>query len=179
VCRDTHGDAGSSPSDFSAAWLGGENTVERVEKRGRESENGLEPIDWEQVLVQRGDPSPEVVEDEDGVDLDGFPVMVRLSQVQSQIAYLTQTVERLSQTVERVERGLVDGTIVRAGWRAADTPFPSGITARANPMTHQVTPLSARAERDSSRDDALASVRALFAQTRRPWWQRLPELLRG
>ncbi len=153
--------------------------MERVEKRGRESEDGFEPIDWEQVLEQRRDPSAEVVEDEDGVDLDAYPVMVRLSQVQSQIAYLTQTVERLSQTVERLERGLVDGTIVRAGWRAADAPFPNGVTARANPMTHPVTPLSARTERDSSRDDALASVRALFVHTRRPWWQRLPELLRG
>ena len=153
--------------------------MERGDKRGWESEGESEPIDWELVLDQRREPSPEDMESEDGADLDAFPVMVRLSQVQSQIGYLTQTVERLSQTVERVERGLVDGTIVRAGWRAAESPFPNGITARANPMTHPVTPLSVRPERDHSRDDALASVRALFVHSRRPWWQRLPDLLRG
>jgi hypothetical protein len=153
--------------------------VERVDKRGREPEGEFEPIDWDLVLDQQRAPSPEPADNEDGVDLDAFPVMVRLSQVQSQIGYLTQTIERLSQTVERVERGLVDGTIFRAGWRAAESPFPNGITARANPMTHPVTPLSIRPERDHSRDDALASVRALFTHSRRPWWQRLPDLLRG
>jgi hypothetical protein len=121
-----------------------------------------------------------VVEREDGepVDVEGFPVMVRLGEVQAQIAALSRRLERFGDVLERMEQAIADGALARSGFRAGEEPFPQGVTARANPMTHQVTPLSARAAPDSGRDEALASVRALFMR-RRPWWQRLPDLLRG
>lgn len=117
---------------------------------------------------------------EETLDLERFPVMVRLSEVQRQIGYLTQTVERFYQMLEHVEHRLAGGTLgVRGGLRGDDAPFAAGVTLRANPMTHPVTPISTPAERPESREDTLAGVRALFLQPRRPWWQRLPQLLRG
>jgi hypothetical protein len=150
--------------------------VERIDQRPRGKETSPEPVEWPRGHEAQPEGWPSGVED-DTADLDGFPVMVRLSQVQSQVAYLTQTVERMNQTIERLERGLADGTLgARAGWR---DPPPYGITARANPMTHPITPLSTRSSMtDHSREDALATVRALFNRPK-PWWQRLPDLLKG
>ena len=113
------------------------------------------------------------------MDVESFPVMVRLSEVQGQIAALNRRLDRFGDTLERLEQALADGALARAAFRGAEGPFPQGVTARANPMTHPITPLTARAAPDSGRDEALASVRALFTMRRRPWWQRLPDLLRG
>ncbi len=118
-------------------------------------------------------------EDDEPVDIESFPVMVRLGEVQGQIAALNRRLDRFADTLDRLERALSDPAMARASFHDAEEPFPQGITARANPMTHPMTPLSARAAPDSGRDEALASVRALFMMRRRPWWQRLPDLLRG
>jgi hypothetical protein len=148
--------------------------VERIDQRARGKEGSPDPVEWPRAQDAQQESWP-AVEDE-VVDLEGFPVMVRLSQIQSQVAYLTQTLERMNQTIERLERGLADGVLgARAPMREA---VPYGVTARANPMTHPITPLSARSVPDQSREDALASVRALFNPPK-PWWQRLPDLLRG
>lgn len=153
--------------------------MERVDDRIRTAERTADVAEWERSHDRFSEPHAFEFADDESVDLEGFPVMVRLSQVQSQIGYLTQTVERFSQTLERVERGLADGTLgPRGGWRSMDALAPTGITARANPMTHPLTPISTRTEL-GGRDETLAGVRALFQPRSRPWWQRLPEILRG
>jgi excisionase family DNA binding protein len=56
----------------------------------------------------------------------------------------------------------------------ADEPFPPGITARPNPMTH---PTSAfKPSRGPSGEELLQPVRHLFKreERRRSWWQKLP-----
>lgn len=154
--------------------------MERLSEQGLNLERGGDPVDWERILEERrGYREPEPPDDA-ASELEAFPVMVRLSQVQSQIGYLTQTVERLSRTVERLERAVADGLIgFRQGARAGEFVAPLGVTARANPMTHPVTTPTTRAAFDAGRDDALAGVRALFQAPKRPWWERLSELLRG
>ena len=108
--------------------------------------------------------------DDDG-ETEEFPVMVRLGEVQYQIAALARRIEHLGETIDRLEQGV---RLIRIG----EEPLRQGVTARANPMTHPVTPFSAPTTLDTGRDEALASVRELFMR-RRPWWQRLPDLLRG
>lgn len=118
--------------------------------------------------------------DDDQADVEGFPVMVRLGQIQGQMSYLNQRMERFAEALERLERSVSEALAGAAPtWRSADEPFPQGVTARANPMTHPLTPMSAHTPQDNGRDEALNTVRALFLHRRRPWWQRLPDLLRG
>lgn len=154
------------------------SAVERVSEQGRNVEH--DAVEWERMHEARRDYHEPEPLDDTAADLEAFPVMVRLSQVQSQIGYLTQTVERLSQTVERLERALADGLIgLRHGARSSEPFAPTGVTARANPMTHPVTTPTTRAAFDAGRDDALAGVRVLFQTPRRPWWERFSEHLRG
>jgi len=118
-------------------------------------------------------------EDDEPMDVESFPVMLRLNEVQGQIAALNRRLDRFADTLERIEQVLCDRSAPRASVCGAEEPVPQGVTARANPMTHPITPLSARVAPDTGRDEALAGVRALFLMRRRPWWQRLPDLLRG
>lgn len=56
-------------------------------------------------------------------------------------------------------------------------PFPVGITARPNPMTH---PCNGRRDPYSAaRDELLEPVRVLFKPRRRTWWNRLPMVARS
>jgi hypothetical protein len=152
-------------------------------ERARGRDRGPAADDRSLTLDRRGPARSDLavvdLEDDEPMDVESFPVMVRLSEVQSQIAALNRRLDRVGDVLERLDQAIRDGLVARATTRGAEEPFPQGVTARANPMTHPVTPLSARAAPDTGRDEALASVRALFTMRRRPWWQRLPDLLRG
>ena len=153
--------------------------MERAEEPNRRREDSAEIVSWSRILEHRHNPGANMVRDDGAPEIDGFPVMVRLGQVQGQIAQLVQSVDQISRALHRLEQLVVAGEFnVRGTGQAAGAPFPVGITARANPMTHPLTPLSLPIIADTSRDHALAPVRALF-QRRRPWWQRLPDVLRG
>ena len=154
--------------------------MERATGRNREPSSDPQSLTWDRSVGERRAFAPSSRRDDDHVDVEGFPVVVRLAEIQSQMAHLTQRVDRIVDLLDRVERAIADGlSATRGVWRGGDKPFPHGITGRANPMTHPLTPLSVRsAATDTGRDEVLSTVRALF-QHRRPWWQRLPGLLRG
>ena len=153
--------------------------MERAEEPNRRREDSAEIVSRSRILEHRHNPGANMVRDDGAQAIDGFPVMVRLGQVQGQIAQLVQSVDQISRALHRLEQLVVAGEFnVRGSAQAACARFPVGITARANPMTHPLTPLSVPIAADTSRDDALAPVRARF-QRRRPWWQRLPDVLRG
>ena len=61
----------------------------------------------------------------------------------------------------------------------APEPFPTGITARPNPMTHPLSCVHPAVDRP--RDEVLDPVRELFLRhgRQRPWWRRLPVMQRG
>jgi hypothetical protein len=151
--------------------------VERAEHRNPGSDQTAEPVEWQRPLAAH-EPALLHLVDEDAA-VERFPVMVRLGQIQDQLAALTRSVERLERVVERLEQS---GTVAAPGRaRAVESTalVPAGVTARPNPMTHPLTPLNRAVVPDGSRDDVLAGVRQLFATRRRSWWQRLPNLLRG
>ena len=155
--------------------------MERAEHRNRGTNVMMEPVDWQVVQGRRAGPLPRYGADE-AAEIESFPVMIRLGQIQGQLAVLTQRVERMSRVLEQVEREYGEGGTARLSPRHADDDnpvVPYGITARPNPMTHPLTPLNSAVIPENNRDDALAGVRALFAARRRPWWQRLPDILRG
>lgn len=141
----------------------------------------MEPVDWQVVQGRRAAPLPRFGTDE-AAEIESFPVMIRLGQIQSQLAALTRTVERMGRALEQMEGDYRAAGPARVA-RPRDTDngpvVPYGITARPNPMTHPLTPLNSAVIPENNREDALASVRALFATRRRPWWQRLPDILRG
>lgn len=113
----------------------------------------------------------------DAVEADGLPVMARLSQVLAQVGQLTDTVDHLNATIARLERTVAEKSFAAGHWNSKTVP--RGITARPNPMTRSLTPLSAAQFSDNGREEALATVRTLFEPRRVPWWQKLPGLQRG
>jgi len=117
-----------------------------------------------------------IAQQDDVDDAESFPVMVRLGEIRGEIGILTEQISRFGESLERLERTVGDGVLAARFAARGDTErFPAGVTARANPMTHPVTPMSARGPMDTGRDEALETVRNLFMR-RRPWWQRLPLL---
>lgn len=152
--------------------------MERARGRDRGPADDGRALGWDRVASTRDEIALVEPEDDESVDVDGFPVMVRLTEIQHQLGALVRRMERFGEALERIEETIARGALARAG-RELDEPFRNGVTARANPMTHPVTPPSVRAPVDTGREEALATVRALFARSRRPWWQRLPDLLRG
>jgi hypothetical protein len=151
--------------------------VERARGRDRGAVDEDRPLELGRFGSARDDRVAFDPAEDEPADVEGFPVMVRLGELQGQIGALARRMERFGEVLERLEQAIAGGAFARAA-RGADEPFPAGVTARANPMTHPVTPPSARTAPDTGRDEALATVRALFTR-RRPWWQRLPDLLRG
>ena len=154
--------------------------MERATGRNREPSSDPQSLTWDRSVGEWRGAAPLSRRDDDQADVEGFPVMVRLAEVQHQIVHLSHRVDRIAEILDRVEQAIADGlSTTRASWRGGEEPFPHGVTARANPMTHPLTPFSVgSAIGDTGRDEALSTVRALFQQ-RRPWWQRLPDLLRG
>lgn len=146
--------------------------------------------------VQMPQPSPEEPEG---------PPRSRTARLQEQVDRLTHAVDRLSMMVVEQERERARAAAAQAPAQkpapasqpepvrvhrppaaratplpvAVSVPFPAGITARPNPMTHPLDgPEPAHA---AIRDDLLEPVRALFKTEagRRAWWQRLPLVVRG
>ena len=152
--------------------------MERARGRDREGIDDGRPLELGRLGLARDDRLAFEAADDEPADVEGFPVMVRLGELQGQIGALARRMERFADVLDRLDQAIAGGALARASSRGADEPFPTGVTARANPMTHPVTPPSARTAPDTGRDEALATVRALFTR-RRPWWQRLPDLLRG
>jgi hypothetical protein len=154
--------------------------VEHARGRDRRVPDGIRSQGVEERRPQRPHRAETVAAAEDGaVDIERFPVMIRLSQIQGEIRSLAVRLDDLHTILERLERAGTGGLgLMRPVWQGVAEPIPYGITARANPMTHPVTPLSADRTADVGREEALAGVRALFLR-RRSWWQRLPDLLRG
>lgn len=151
--------------------------MERGSGRDQGAARDVASLAWDHAAQGREEPPPTAPFD-DAADLESFPVMARLGQVQRQIIALSDRIEQLGDLLERVEQAIGGRALSSVGWHVDDRPFPQGVTARANPMTHPVTPPSTPRALDTGRDEALASVRALFTR-RRPWWQRLPDLIKG
>ncbi len=125
--------------------------------------------------------------------LPGCPIpRSRTAQLQEQVDRLTQTVQHLSillaeaerdRSARRIEQRQRIATTPRLPRpttpEPADEPFPPGITARPNPMTHPATEL--RSCRSASRDDLLEPVRELFRREprHRAGWLKLPLVSRS
>jgi excisionase family DNA binding protein len=122
----------------------------------------------------------------------GTPARSRTMRLQEQVDQLTEMVEVLTERLveARQEQGallaelrrsvlcaeavLPDGDEVEfsAAQQPTADPFPAGVTARPNPMTHPATVFNSW--RLTSREEALAPLRALLQpESRGPWWQRL------
>lgn len=128
-------------------------------------------------------------------DPPGSPARSRTMRLQEQVDRLTELVEELTARLVEARR---DQEALMAALRRSVSengpdreaeaeekvhppampgaevgPFPAGITARPNPMTHPASVISSW--RFASREEALAPLRALLQpETRRgPWWQRL------
>jgi excisionase family DNA binding protein len=126
-------------------------------------------------------------------DPPGSPARSRTMRLQAQVDRLTQAIEVLTDRLIEAEREHAQlreelqqvtspapaGAQPPVAPEVAADPFPAGITARPNPMTHPATVLPPA--RALSRDEALAPLRALFEpESRRgAWWQRLAPTLRG
>ena len=155
--------------------------MERAQERGRDTaQHGAAP-NVNPVGSRKQRKSAAAVDRvTEPVDIERFPVMIRLSQIQGEIRSLADRIEGIYDLLDRMPEP-ADGRVAAAPPIGSNTvdPIPPGITARANPMTHPVTPHSAGGSTESGRDEVLANVRALFMMRRRPWWQRLPDLLRG
>jgi hypothetical protein len=147
--------------------------VERAKERFTDDEQGSSG--WERISTQIGDGLGPMALGEDSAEIETFPVMIRLNEIRHEVMFLHQQMSQFGAVLNRMERIVGDGLVMAGASGRAANVVPVGVTARANPMTHPVTPMSSSRSHDNGRDEALASVRALFASAqRRPWWQRLP-----
>lgn len=149
--------------------------MERARERNRSTEPYQDQAGWDRIAAQVEDGLGPMALGEDAAEIETFPVMIRLNEIRHEVHALHQQISHFGSALDRMERIVGDGLIAA---RVSMQPIgvaPVGITARANPMTHPITPMSSSRSHDNGRDEALASVRALFVTARRrPWWQRLP-----
>ncbi len=138
-------------------------------------------------------------------DPEDAPPRSQMSRLQEQLDRLTQSVQYLSAMLVEAERerARLRAELTRPRpepepaaqpvatrpeppsvvWSAPvrpvaePDPFPVGITARPNPMTHPGT--GRREPHATTRDELLEPVRTLFKPRRRNWWNRLPMVARS
>lgn len=149
--------------------------MERARERDRFTEAHEDAPAWDRISAQIEDGLGPMALGEEAGEIETFPVMIRLNEIRHEVLVLHQQMTHFGSMLDRMERIVGDGFVAA---RVAMQPVgvaPVGITARANPMTHPITPMSSIRSHDNGRDEALASVRSLFATARRrPWWHRLP-----